>query len=374
MVTDGNRLRLDWSAEAVRGLLPSSLLPTESPDDDDRLPPATPSGLRPVSEDRDRLLPSVGTDRPSSTAGSERVSTARLRERLPTVGDRVSRPDIRGRLTRLSVRERLSTANLGDSVSTPSLSERLPVAEFGDGAAPMALGERLPTAPLGDRVSRPDIRGRFARSTLRERVPTAPLGDRLSPESGTSTAGLSERVPVPEINRDLSAPPVTLPTSDDIVDREEIEARVYDTQTTTPEYFVGVIPADHDTVVQQLADSEFGTSRITYPKTLADDIDYDESSIWVYRSWALSHFQLHVPLFEIECDGQPVVYVFYHHEYNWLRHPVNHLDAEYLNPDWERDVIVDLIEATGLTVETCADIDGEYGPAAEYCATCGDNT
>jgi len=311
MVTDGNRLRPEWSAEAVRGLLPSSLLQTESPKTDDQLPPATASGLRPASGERGRLLPSVSSEQPSSEERSERTPTARLRERLPTVA-------------------------------------------------------------LGDRVSRPDIRGRFPRPAVRERVPTAALGDRLS--AASSTAGVGDRVSMPEIDRDLSAPPVALPDSDDIVGREDIEAHVYDTQTTKPEYFVGVIPATHDTVVEQLADSEFSVSRITYPKTLPDDIDYDESSIWVYRSWALSHFQLHVPLFEIECDGGPVVFVFYHHEYNWLRHPVNHLDAEYLNPDWERDAIVDLIEATGLTVETCADIDGEYGPAADYCATCSDNT
>jgi hypothetical protein len=339
MVTDGDRLRLDWPAETVRGLLPSALVSTDSPEE--RLPPATSSDLRPASGNGDRTLPSVGSDRLLSAEHGERVSTPNLGERLPTavLGDRVSPPDIR------------------DRFATPAVRERLPAAN---------LGERLPTPALGGRVSSPDIRDRFARSVLRERVPTAEFED--------SRAEITERVSVPEIDPDLAAPPVALPDSDDIVGREDIEAHVYDTQTTTPEYFVGVIPADHDTVVQQLADSEFGVSRITYPKTLADDIDYDESSIWVYRSWALSHFQLHVPLFEIECDGQPVVYVFYHHEYNWLRHPVNHLDAEYLNPDWERDAIVDLIEATGLTVETCADIDGEYGPAAEYCATCGDNT
>jgi hypothetical protein len=356
MVTDGDRLRMDWSAETVRGLLPSSLLPAESPEENSRLPPPTSGELRPASGDDGQSLPSVGNEYLPPTEADGDRSGAHLRERLPTtLGNRISSPDIRDRLATPAVRERLSATELGSSV--PSAG----------------LGERLPAAGLGDSVSPLGIRDRLAGSTVRERVPSAEL-ERFSPGFEDPTAGLSDRVSVPEFDRNLSGPSVALPDSDSIVGGGDIEARVYDTQTTTPEYFVGVIPADHDTVTGRLADSEFGASRVTYPKTLDDDIDYDESSIWVYRSWALSHFQLHVPMFEVEHGDRPVVYVFYHHEYNWLRHPVNHLDAEYLNPDWERDVIVDLIEAAGLTVKTCAEIDGDDGPAAEYCATCGDNT
>jgi hypothetical protein len=288
-----------------------------------------------------RLLPPAlrsGEDAENEQAptdSSERISADALRER-------VSDADLRDRVATANLRQRVSTGDIRTRVSAAAPDKQVSLADIGD---------RMPAAGIGERVSPTALRSRVTDTAIRERLPA------------------------PAIDRDLSAPPVELPDSDDIVDRDRIEAHLYDTQTTTPEYFVGVIPEDHDTVSERLAESAFGVSRITYPKTLADeDIDYLASSIWVYRSWPLSHFQLHVPLFEVTDDDEPVVYVFYHHEYNWLRHPARHLDAEYLNPEWGCDEIIDLIEAADLPLKTCADLDGEYDRAAEYCATCGDNT
>lgn len=142
-------------------------------------------------------------------------------------------------------------------------------------------------------------------------------------------------------------------------------------QTTTPEYFVGVIPESHESTMEKLRESELGVSYVSYPKSLADeDVQSAGSSSWVYRSWPLSHFQLHILLFEVTPES--VLYVFCHHEPNWLRHPVSHLRQAYLNPTWGRAKTVELVESAGLPVDTCAEIDGDYDRATDYCAIRGE--
>lgn len=132
-----------------------------------------------------------------------------------------------------------------------------------------------------------------------------------------------------------------------------VERLLYDARTTTPEYFMGVIPESHETVRAALVESQFARSYVTYPKVLTDEsggVKRKAASVWVYRPWPLSHFQFHIPLFDV--PGEDAVYVYYHHEYNWLRHPLEHLDAEYLNPRFERDRVVSLFESAGLTLRT----------------------
>lgn len=148
-----------------------------------------------------------------------------------------------------------------------------------------------------------------------------------------------------------------------------------DAKTTSPEYFVGVVPESHDRIVEKLRDSTLGVSYVSYPKRPSDDrLDPSADSSWVYRSWALSHYQLHIVLFEVETAGSDAVYVFCHHEPNWVRHPVGHLRQGYLNPTFGRRRTVELLEAAGLSVDTCPDIDaGTHPPAPEYCAMRGEN-
>lgn len=145
-----------------------------------------------------------------------------------------------------------------------------------------------------------------------------------------------------------------------------------DSPTTTPEYFVGVVPQPHSEVVSMLEDCPLQRSYVTHPKVLSDDefdVHQSAASIWVYRPWSLSHFQWHVPLFELESED--AVHVFFHHEYNWLRHPAEHLDADYLNPEWGRDRVLDLFETAGIHIEPCCSVNSEsHELAAAYC-TCG---
>lgn len=162
-----------------------------------------------------------------------------------------------------------------------------------------------------------------------------------------------------------------------------------DGETTSPEYFVGIVPESHETVRERLADSRLGVSYASYPKHLPDEeLECLEKSSWVYRSWSLSHFQLHVVLFEAvpaesdRIDGP--VYVFCHHEPNWLRHPVRHLRRGYLNPAWGRNLTVELLESCDLPVYTCGEINpgGEhpgdehtgYQRAWEYCRRRGEGS
>lgn len=136
-------------------------------------------------------------------------------------------------------------------------------------------------------------------------------------------------------------------------------AYLQDSESTTSEFFVGIVPSSHEAVTEELVDSKLSASYISYPKVLPDgSIEVVESSSWVYRSWLLSHFQLHVVLFELS-NADSVVHVFCHHESNWLRHPVQHLRRGYLNSEWGRIQTVELLEESGLSVKTSVSISFE---------------
>lgn len=141
----------------------------------------------------------------------------------------------------------------------------------------------------------------------------------------------------------------------------------YESSTTTTEYLVGVIPSSHSTVASELSETELNASYISYPKRLAGNAaalvrsdgshPVSASSSWVYRPWLFAHFQLHVFLFENATSSQ--VYVFCHHEPNWIRHPISHLKLEYLNAEWGRMQVVELFEETDLSLRTCCAFDPE---------------
>jgi len=261
----------------------------------------------------------------------------------------------------------LPAAALGDRIPVPDLRAKVETSGVIDGLAPGTARNRLPASALTSHFTLP---------TFRTDVASRTVGDRLPSISGGGS--LPAAMPTPADRPALSTPEVPI-DHDGVFDREALESRLYDSTTTTPEYFVGVIADSHDSVVDRLESSQFGVSRVCYPKTLADeDLEYSAASTWVYRSWPLSHFQLHLVLFELPTDAGEEVYAFYHHEYNWLRHPLNHLEAEYLNPEWERDTTVDLLESAGLTVRTCEEIGEqrrqggeESRRAREYCRHCG---
>ncbi|MFT4945147.1 MAG: hypothetical protein ACI9K3_001090 [Halovenus sp.] len=261
-------------------------------------------------------------------------------DRFARVRGRLSAPELGG-VTPSGVRERLSLPGIGGGQEA-QLRDRLPTPGFGESAM---VGERLPGFDVRERVPRPAIRSRLTAPTVDLRLPDTPVRNRLP--DGT----LRERLSVGDTVG--GRPSVSLPDREALGPRRSVERRLADSQTTTPEYFVGVVPESHGTVRAALAESGLGRSYVTYPKMLEDetsDIQREAASIWVYRSWPLAHFQLHVPLFE--APDEEAVYVFSHHEYNWLRHPVEHLDAEYLNPEFERDRVVELLESAGLTVRT----------------------
>ena len=280
-----------------------------------------------------------------------------------------------------SLRRRLSSLNMG--VDTPTWRDRLPSLHGGQIVPAQTLRKRLSNRSAGERFS-PDLPTGPSRSNLGDRLRSSTLGSRLCcsslrgyltrPELGEhlTRPELDEHLTRPELGEHLTRQSVeqrlgsasierpSLPDTEAmILEREGIDRETHESPTTTPEYFVGVIPESHDTVLEQLEESAFGLSRVTYPKILDDDefdIRVEASSVWVYRSWSLSHFQLHVPLFEI--PGEEGVHVFFHHEYNWLRHPSTHKEGEYLNPVWGREQVLELFDEAGLTVQTsddCAD-------------------
>ena len=280
-----------------------------------------------------------------------------------------------------SLRRRLSSLNMG--VDTPTWRDRLPSLHGGQNVPAQTLRKRLSNRSAGERFS-PDLPTGPSRSNLGDRLRSSTLGSRLCcsslrgyltrPELGEhlTRPELGEHLTRPELGEHLTRPSVeqrlgsasierpSLPDTEAmILEREGIDRETHESPTTTPEYFVGVIPESHDTVLEQLEESAFGLSRVTYPKILDDDefdIRVEAASVWVYRSWSLSHFQLHVPLFEI--PGEEGVHVFFHHEYNWLRHPSTHKEGEYLNPVWGREQVLELFDEAGLTVQTsddCAD-------------------
>ena len=266
----------------------------------------------------------MGTD--ESTAESGRF--ARVRGRLPAPKS--------GEAGTSGVRERLSSLGI-EGVESTRLRERFPTPGFG---GETAVCERLWRLSVRERLPRPGVGGQLSVAGVSGRLPGTTVCECLS--DAVPGAGLA--VQSPSVER----PAVSLP------DRlRSVRERMQDSQTTTPEYFVGVVPESHETVRAALAGSPLDRSYVTYPKVLNDKtrgVEREAATIWVYRSWSLAQFQLHVPLFE--APEEDAVYVFYHHEYNWLRHPVEHLDAEYLNPEFGRDRVVELLETAGLTVET----------------------
>ncbi len=136
-------------------------------------------------------------------------------------------------------------------------------------------------------------------------------------------------------------------------------------QTTTPEYFLGTVRCDHKTVIRTLHESGFGVSYVSYPKTIADDdVAYASKSSWVYRRHILAPYQTHIIIFETD-DEAPVLYIFYHHEYNWIRHPIRHLRKEYVSPENSGEHVLRLLESAGLDVNTCSCVTDDR--AKSYC-------
>lgn len=314
MVTDGNRPLLERSFENVRRLVPA-------PANEQTLTGTVSERLRPAKLG-EWSRPSTLRSRPSIPKGTDGLVSERLPGQLPL-------PDLKVRLSPVIPDAR---------PDLPVFRPEIPVD-----------GSELP-------VNRPE--------TIR--IPSASVRTRLSAVS-------LDREQTSSDSRSSLSPPSLPVDGDGITDGDRFESRLYDTQTTTPEYFVGVIPAGHETVVGRLEDSAFGVSRVSYPKALAEaEADCPASSSWVYRSWPLSHFQLHLVLFELPGEEGESVYAFYHHEYNWLRHPVGHLSAEYLNPEWGRDTTVDLLETADIPIRTCEDIDDRYPRANDFCTSCGE--
>lgn len=181
-----------------------------------------------------------------------------------------------------------------------------------------------------------------------------------------------------------------------------------DSVKTSPEYLVGIVSASHEAVVIALAESPLEVSYISYPKTLSKESELvvagavppkgalnrtgvatgslgesakftasnefvtktqgesneadieagGASSSWVYRPWLFSHYQLHVNLFE-DPDAEEV-FVYCHHERNWLRHPISHLRQSYLNPEWGREQIIELLADTELSLRPCCGMESQH--------------
>jgi hypothetical protein len=295
------------------------------------------------------------------------VDTPTWRDRLPSLygGQDVPAQTLRKRLSNRSAGERFSPdlptgpsrSNLGDRLQSSTLGSRLCCSSLRGYLTRPELGEHLTRPELGEYLDQPELGEHLTRPELGEHLTRPELGEHLTrPKFG-------EHLTRPSVEQRLGSASIERPSLPDteamILEREGIDLETHESPTTAPEYFVGVIPESHDTVLEQLEESAFGLSRVTYPKILDDDefdIRVEAASVWVYRSWSLSHFQLHVPLFEI--PGEEGVHVFFHHEYNWLRHPSTHKEGEYLNPVWGREQVLELFDEAGLTIQTsdnCAD-------------------
>ena len=277
----------------------------------------------PLSERLTRVRQSVAErDRPIVSAWVPFLDA----DKSPPIQERLSVPNVDGSLTRDRLSGRVPRPALPE-VSPPTLEPRLPS---------VSVRNRLPTPAVRERLSTSDVRGRLNATAVRP-------------------------------------PSVSLDSAEAyILEREGIDPETHESRTTSPEYFVGVIPESHETVSETLSSSDFGQSYITRPKFLVEEefgIRREASSIWVYRDWSFSHFQLHVPLFELPDESG--VYVFYHHEYNWLRHPTIHREGEYLNPEWDRDRVVELFDEAGLEIRTCGELDSRFEVATTYCQESG---
>lgn len=332
------------------------------------------------------------TDETPSAGGVRRVTRRLSSSEIPSID---SSP-LRDRVAALTadtesqqLRRYLPRIDLKDHVSISTISPSMPRVGSPVQISADSFGERLRDSNPGfpvDRTIFPEI---LSPSTIRPDVSRPDLTERVQSLGGKNyltVPSLPTRPSRPSVNRQfgtaavrdrLATPTVegvrpSLPTRDALLYGETDGVPDRDSPTTTPEYFVGVIPHSHSTVVSMLEESKFQRSYVTHPKVLSDDefgIHQSAASIWVYRPWSLSHFQWHVPLFEMESED--AVYVFFHHEYNWLRHPAEHYDAEYLNPEWGRDRVMDLFDSAEITLEPCCSVDSEtHELAAAYC-TCG---
>jgi len=305
-----------------------------------------------------------------------------LRRRLSSLNMGVDTPTWRDRLPSFHGDQNVPAQTLRERLSDPSSGERFSH-DLPTGPSRSDLGDRLRSSKLGDRLCCSTLRGHLSQPELGEHLTRPELGEYVDqPELSEhlTRPKLGEYVDQPELSEHLTRPAVgkrlgaasierpSLPDTEEmILEREGVDRETHESPTTTPEYFVGVIPESHDTVLERLEESAFGLSRVTYPKILDDDefdIRVEASSVWVYRSWSFSHFQLHVPLFEI--PGEDGVHVFFHHEYNWLRHPSTHKEGEYLNPVWGREQVLELFDDAGLTVQTSEDCADPNEFAATY--------
>lgn len=195
---------------------------------------------------------------------------------------------------------------------------------------------------LSDHVPARRFSPRLSRWRSRRTAPSEWLGTRLSSLPGSRSI----------VDRALGATASPLAHAPSGVPRhpgDAVPARLQDCQTTTPEYFVGLVPDTHDALARKLTDSALGVSYVSLPKSLpADGPTATAASSWVYRSWPLAHFQLHIVCFEIEAGDGPAVLVYCHHEPNWLRHPLRHLSRRYLNPAWGKERTRAVLDDAGV--------------------------
>lgn len=123
---------------------------------------------------------------------------------------------------------------------------------------------------------------------------------------------------------------------------------LYSAETTTAEFFNGVITSSHDAVFDAfLHSSPLDPSFISFLKYRPDaDNSSPAASSWVYRRHIFSHFQFHVVLFEytLEDGSGGNVYVFSHNEYNWIRHPLKHFYRRHVSPDPESRTLKDILD------------------------------
>ena len=102
------------------------------------------------------------------------------------------------------------------------------------------------------------------------------------------------------------------------------------------EFFCGLLHSTHQEVFEEMFRTRFRHSFVSYLKERNDKFAV---STWVYRRWILAPLQLHVILFE----GEDTIYVYAHHEYNSIRHPIKHLRLEYINSEYGKYLFEDFI-------------------------------
>ena len=102
------------------------------------------------------------------------------------------------------------------------------------------------------------------------------------------------------------------------------------------DFFCGLLHSTDKEVFEKMFRTQFRHSFVSYLKERNDNFAV---STWVYRRWIFAPFQLHVILFE----GEDTIYVYAHHEYNWMRHPIKHLYLEYINSEYGKYLFENLI-------------------------------